>query len=395
MSLAFLRGQITFMRSRGFEVRAVSSPGKALAEFAEQEGAEGVAIPMTREISPGRDMGALRALRKVLRQIRPAIVHSHTPKGGLLGMCAAWLARVPVRVYHLRGLPFVTATGKRRALLRMTERVACRLAHRVICVSHSVRQVVIDDGLCPPDKIIVLAGGSGNGVDAEGRFNPDSLEVGTREAVRSKWNVPTDARVIGFIGRLVRDKGLVELTEAFATIRDDYPNAYLLLVGPEEERDPVPAEVLQQLRADDRVRMVGEEWNTPPLYAAMDLVVLPTYREGFPNVPLEAASMGRPVVATRIPGCVDAVADGETGTLVPPQDARALATAIKSYLDAEALRRAHGDAGRQRVLREFRQEVIWQALYDEYCRLLKARGLTLPAAEDSSSEFKRGVATEG
>lgn len=371
MSLTFLKGQVGHMQERGIAVHALSSPGPELDAFGERYGVPTYAIEMPRSITPLRDLVAVRAIMRVIRQVRPQIVHSHTPKGGLLGMIAAAASRVPVRIYHLRGLPLMGATGAKRTLLRATERIACRLAHRVICVSHSLREVAIMEGLCAPEKIVVLAGGSGQGVDAAGRFNPARHGPDTRLANRARYDIPADATVIGFVGRLVRDKGLIELEAAWRTLRDEYTNLHLLLVGPWEPQDPVPADIRERLEADPRVHLVGMEWDTPPLLAAMDLLALPTYREGFPNVPLEAAAMSLPVVATRIPGCVDAVEDGVTGTLIPVRDPDALATAIRHYIGDPSLRLSHGMAGRARVLREFRQEVIWEALYEEYSRLLR------------------------
>ena len=370
MSLVFLRGQVRYMQSRGVEVHAISSPGDELKPFEAAEGATTAAVDMPRTISPLADLRAVWAIRRELRRVRPDLVHAQTPKGGLLGTMAATLAGVPCRIYHIRGLPFMTATGRRRMLLKSTEKIACRLAHRVLCVSPSLREVAIAEGLCPPEKIAVLAGGSGNGVDADGRFNPASLEAGTRESVRQSWGVGPEELVIGFVGRLVRDKGIAELAEAFASLPAELPNVHLVVVGPREARDAVPEHVLRELERGERVHLLGSDWETPRLYAGMDVVALPTYREGFPNVPLEAAAMERPVVATRIPGCVDAVADGETGTLVPAQDAGALADALRTYLVDPELRRRHGLAGRERVLRAFRQEVIWEALHAEYLRLL-------------------------
>jgi glycosyltransferase involved in cell wall biosynthesis len=370
MSLTFLTGQVGYMKARGLAVRAVSSPGEELSSFADREGVPTDAVQMSRTISPLADLVALVKLAGKLRAWRPHIVHAHTPKGGLLGMLAAWLIRVPVRVYHIRGLPFVTASGMRRRLLRWTEIVSCRLAHQVLCVSSSVHDVAVADGLCPPGKIKVFS--SGNGVDSRRRFNPHMLEPGARAAARERFSIPVDALVIGFVGRIVRDKGIVELAGAWRQLREEVPNLHLLLVGPTEPRDPVPPEVLRALQADPRVHLAGADWNTPPLYAAMDLVVLPSYREGFPNVPLEAAAMGLSVVTTNVPGCVDAVRDGETGLLVKPQDTASLTDAIRLYLREPELRRRHGAAGRERVLVEFRQEVIWEALYQEYRRLLAA-----------------------
>ena len=366
MTLMFLKGQAAFMRARGVELSAISSPGPELDAFGAEEGVAVYAAEMPRRISPARDLAAVLRICRRVRALRPDVVHAHTPKGGLLGMIAAWLCRVPARVYTVHGMPFVTATGAKRRLLRTTERVSCALAHRVLCVSPSVRDLAVAEGVCPAEKAAVLGSGSANGADAEGKFNPTRYD---RRAARAALDIPPDARVVGFVGRIVRDTGVVELAEAWRALRDEFPALWLLVVGPVEPQDPVPPAVLEALRTDRRVVMPGALWDTPPLFAAMDVAALPSYREGFGIVNIEAAAMGVPVVATRVAGCVDAVADGMTGTLVPPRDPAALAAAVRRYLADPDLRQRHGEEGRRRVLREFRPESIWEGLYREYCRL--------------------------
>lgn len=377
-SFVFIRGQGKFMESRRLAVTAVSSAGDELGHFGASEGIATRSVEMRRAIAPIHDFGAICRLVHTLNSIRPTIVHAHTPKGGLVGMIAAWLTRTPVRVYHIRGLPYMTASGRRRIILKWTERISCKLAHQVFCVSHSIREIAITDGICPADKVMVFLGGSGNGVDAANRFNPDRFPVQDRAALRTACGIDREEMVIGFVGRVVRDKGIEELATAWKSIKKTHPNARLLLVGPREPQDPVAIETLAGLMNDRRVRFVGDVNDTSKYYAMLDLVALPTYREGFPNVPLEAASMGVPVVATNIPGCVDAVQDGVTGTLVPPRDAEALQEAIEMYLNDPDLRAKHGKAGRERVLRDFRQEDIWEAIYQEYVRLLTERGIPVP-----------------
>lgn len=377
-TLGFLSGQASFMRRAGFAIHAVSSSGPELTAFAEAEGAGIDAVEMTRRMTPLEDLRAVWELRRVLRRVRPDIVHGHTPKGGLLAMIAGRLAGTPVRIYHLRGMPVLTASGMRRRILRTTERISCGLAHRVIAVSESMRSIAIREGFCDPDRIKVLLGGSGNGVDATGRFQP--LGEAVRAAVRSQHGIAPDALVVGFIGRLVRDKGVAELVSAWQRLRERHPRLHLLVVGPFESEDALPDEVVTALRTDDRIHLVGLDWETPRLYAAMDVLALPTYREGFPNVLLEAGAMGLPVTATRTSGCVDAVIDGVTGTLVPPRDAEALAEALERYLSDPGLRDAHGAAARRRVLAEFRPEAIWQAIADEYRELLAAAPAAAPAS---------------
>jgi len=372
LSLGFLRGQAAYMAAQGVDLQAVTSPGPELEPWGLREGVAVHAVEMPRRISPAADLVALWRLVRLLRRLRPDVVHAHTPKGGLLGTIAAWLARVPARIYHVRGLPYVTATGWRRALLMTTERVSCGLAHRVLAVSRSMRALAIRDLGCPPGKIEVLCGGSGNGVDATARFRPQP--PGVAAAARASLGIPGDAPVVGFVGRLVRDKGIRELREAWGLLRAAHPAAHLLLAGPAEPEDPVPLEVLAALRDDPRVHLLGKVADPVPWYAVMDVLALPTYREGFPNVALEAAAMALPVVATAVPGCTDAVVDGETGLLVPPADGVALGRALERYLADPALRAAHGASARRRVLSDFRQEAIWAALLETYRALAAERG---------------------
>lgn len=378
LSLGFLRGQIGYMLIHGFEVEAISSPGVKLDEFGNEQGIHVHAIELPRRITPWHDLMAVWQLSWLLRRTHPSIVHAHTPKGGLLGMISSWINRIPLRIYHMRGLPYMSASGKKRTLLKLTERISCRLAHRVFCVSHSIREVAIADSICSADRIVVLGGGSGNGVDSSIRFNPGRFALEEVVAKRAEKGIAADEIVIGFVGRIVRDKGIQELIAAWQMMRNSHAHARLVLVGPVEPQDPVAPETLALLHEDDRVTMIDWVDDTSEVYPLFDLVVLPTYREGFPNVPLEAAAMELPVVATRVPGCIDAVEDCVTGTLVPVRDADALATAIAMYIVDPELREKHGRAGRERVLRDFRQEVIWEAMYQEYCRLLREKGLSVP-----------------
>jgi len=367
--LHFVAGQVAYMTYRRFDVTVVSSPGDELEAFGEREGVAVHALEMPRRITPLHDIIALWRLVVLLRRIRPRLVHSHTPKGGLLGTLAGWLARVPVRVYHMHGLPFVTTTGGQRTLLRLTERVSCAFANEVLCVSHSLREVAVREGICPPEKIKVLLGGSVNGVDATGGFDPDRWRS-AGAATRQQHSIPPDALVIGFVGRIVRDEGLAELVAAWQTLREEFPRLHMLVVGGFEPRDPVPAEVAAALLDDPRIHMIGWQKTMAAYYAAMDVFVLPSHREGLSTVLLEAAAMELPAVASRIPGCFDVIHHGETGMLFPAGDGAALAEALRPYLQDAALRRRHGLEARTRVLRDFRRDAIWDALHAEYRRLL-------------------------
>ncbi len=367
-SFVFLEYQVEHLLDAGWEVEMVTSPGPGADAFSRRFGARVHTVKMERAITPVRDLDALARLTDLLLDRAPDIVHAHTPKGGLLGMMSATAALVPSRVYHMRGLVTLTASGLKRRMLVEAERMSCRLAHRVICQSASLRRAAMDQNLAPAEKLSVLAKGS-NGVDTD-RFDP-AVWASEGRTIRRGLGISDDDLVIGFVGRLVHDKGIDELAEAWRNLRTSFANAHLVLVGPWEERDPVPAATRRALETDPRVHLVGFQRPTEPWYAAFDMLTLPSHREGFPNVPLEAAAMELPVVSTFATGCIDAVDDGSTGRLVPVGDARGLEHALRAYIEDEELRDRHGKAGRARVLRDFRPEIIQvevESLYNELLR---------------------------
>jgi glycosyltransferase involved in cell wall biosynthesis len=262
------------------------------------------------------------------------------------------------------------------------EAAACRLAHQVQCVSHSLRDDVIRRRLVAPKRCIVLGNGSSNGVDAESKFNPGRIPFNMRSELRQTLGIPAEATVVGFVGRLSRDKGIAELATAWSLVAEQQPTTYLLVLGPIDGADRETNRAIRSLQAAPRVRVLHEFRESAPYYLAMDLLVLPSYREGFPNVTLEAAAMSLPVVTTDAVGCRDAVLDGVTGRLVPVGSAAELASAIQSYVANPELRHRHGVAGRARVLRDYVPRDVWDHQLKLFTRLLESRGIAAPRHRD-------------
>ena len=353
-----LRGQLAYLREAGFEVTVIASPGEALDRVREREGVRTVGIDIARDPAPAADAASLAALLGALRKIGPDVVIASTPKAGLLGMIAARLLAVPVRVYLLRGLRLETETGKKRAILGLAERLASACARDVVCVSESLQRAFVEAGYAGREKTCVLGAGSSNGVDVQ-RFDATKRR-GEAAALRESLGLQGRS-VIGFIGRMAADKGIGDLLEALARLRRERPDVVLLVVGADFAGD-VDASISARLRAaGDAVRCVAHVADTAPYYPLMTVLGFPSLREGFPNVPLEAAACAVPTVGYRVTGVIDAVVDGSTGTLVQRGDVDGLTRALQRYLADPALVARHGEAARERVVERFQRERVWSA----------------------------------
>lgn len=367
----FCKDTLGHLRRAGFDPVMLSSPGANLREVSLKEMVRSIAVPIEREISPAKDLISLWRLCRIILQLRPAIVDASTPKAGLLAGVAAWLARVPCRVYTLRGLRLETASGLKRAILWAAEWVACACSHRVVCVSPSLRNRVIGLNLVSAEKAKVLVKGSG-GVDVK-RFSPANRKSVESESLRSRLGLPAGAPVLGYVGRFVKDKGIRQLVESFQQLRGLYPDLHLLLVGDFERGDPVEPEVRRHIQSERAIIRPGFVNDTAPYYGLMDVLALPTYREGFPGVPLEAQASGVPVVTTTATGAVDSIIDGVTGFLVPVGDTNSLTAAVGKLLNDPELRARMGKAGREHMEQDFHPEVIWDALIHLYHDLIKEK----------------------
>ncbi|MCI0416748.1 glycosyltransferase family 4 protein [bacterium] len=362
-----LNGQLAFLQEKGIELFLITSPGEDLDVAVKREGVSVYPVPMQREIHPLADLISLIRLFRVLQRLKPQIVNAGTPKAGLLGMIAALLAGVPIRIYMLRGLRLETKSGWQKFVLIQTERIASLCAHHVICVSSSLVQKAIRFRLVDPSKLRVLGKGSSNGVDVERFATPPP---NTKKLMLEQLGIPEQAPVIGFVGRITKDKGVKELVEIFDRLLSSFPNLHLLVLGDFEQGDPVDPNVQQRLKSFRQIIRPGFVFDTSHYYQLMDVLVFPSHREGFPNAPLEAAAVGVPTVGFAVTGVVDAVDNGISGILVPPFDVTEMVHAISQYLSDPSLRQSHGQAARNRVFQWFQQKEVWERLYQFYSSVL-------------------------
>lgn len=352
-----LKGQLRWMAERCGSVMLVCAPGEETEEVGSREGVEVVELPMRRNPSLIADVVSLWRWIRVIRRVKPDIINVSTPKAALLGGLAGWFWRVPRRIYVVRGLRLEGYSGWPRRLLAAAERVTMAVATDVVFVSRSLAKVARDGGLIGRRRAWLVGNGSSNGVPADALA--ERIGRTDRTQTRRNWGVPADAFVVGFGGRLTVDKGIDTLITAMGDPRLA-KNVKLIVVGREEEPG-----IRSQLRGlSDRIVVLPEQADIAPFLGAIDVLCLPTRREGFPNVVLEAAAAGLPAITTRATGAVDSVIDGKTGWLINVGDAEALVESINQAQASPQLRRDMGEAARQRVLADFRPERIWLGLLD-------------------------------
>jgi glycosyltransferase involved in cell wall biosynthesis len=355
------------LRSAGFRVVLISSPGPQLDSVGAEEGIEIFPIPIRRKIALFDDLVSLIRLWRALRRFRPDLTEFSTPKAGLLGNLAARLSGVPVRVYMLRGLRLETVSGFKRYLLLTAERIASLCAHHVVCNSESLRDKTVSLAIAPRAKIRLIGSGSSNGVDVE-RFAPGP------SVLKRRLNIPQHAPVVGFVGRLTRDKGVPELIEAFEVMLRAFPSARLLLVGWFDGSEDALGESWQKrIESNPRIIRTGFVADTAPYYRAMDVMVLPTWREGFPNVVLEAAATEIPVITTLSTGSRDAVLPEVTGLLIPAGYPMAITEALLRLIRNPEERMRMGKAARAWVIEQFVNKHVLGLTVSYYRNLIDAR----------------------
>ena len=347
-----LTGRLRRLKEAGFEITLIASPGLRLEETAAREGVAFYPVRMERGISPLADLRSLFLLLIALWRIRPTITDFSTPKAGLLGNVAAWMLGVPHRVYTLRGLKLESSRGWKHALLLISERIAAGCAHVVLCNSESLRVEAKALRLTSDAKLCIVGEGSSNGVDVE-RFCPGPTSV------REQLKIDSEDLVIGFVGRLTSDKGVPELLVSFAEVLKVQPRARLLLVGWfDRSEDALDSRSRATIAEHPRIHHVGFVAEPVEYYRAMDIFVLPTHREGFPNAVLEAACTALPVITTESTGARDAVLAEVTGLLIPAGIPEAITEAVVSLADNPSLRRRMGNTGRAWVMDRFCREKV-------------------------------------
>lgn len=369
-----LRQQILDLHGRGADIVTLTSNGSELAKIKWGARLTHVALQIRRRPSPWRDLVALFKMTWLFRRYGFQIVHSTTPKAGLLAALAGWFTGVPVRLHTFTGQPWVTMSGLLCWVSRLSDRVIARLNTRVYADSPSQRQFLIDQRIVRADKIGVIGSGSIAGVDIL-RFSQDRFTGLQRRELRNELDIATGATVVTFIGRITRDKGINELLQATRALHSEGHSFNVILIGPVD----ATLEAGHGFRSDtnreypdesSNVRAIGYT-DVPERYLAItDVLCLPSYREGFGTVVIEAAAMGVPTIGARITGLSDAVIDEVTGLLVPPRDSGALAAALRRIIVEPDLRRRLGEAARQRCLEHFDSNVVNRKLAEEYARLL-------------------------
>ncbi len=353
-----LKGQLAMLQEH-YEIVAVSSPGQQLKLVAEREGVRTHALAMERKISIFKDLVSLFRMIFFLLKERPDMVHSLTPKAGLITMMAAWVCRVPVRMHSFTGLIFPTATGLKQKILITMDKILCACATHINPEGEGVKRDLQAYNITKK-PLMIIANGNINGIDTA-YFNPDDYKKPNDSIFR-----------FCFIGRMVRDKGVHELVAAFDQVHQIHPKTELLLVGSfEDELDPLDAETKQCIESHPAIEFNGFQSDTRPYLARADMFILPSYREGFPNVVLQAGAMGLPQIVTDINGANEIIEDGLNGLIIPPRDVNALRDAMLQMMDKPERCSSMAACARDMITSRYEQQMVWDALLKKYQLLLE------------------------
>ncbi|MCC9043605.1 glycosyltransferase family 4 protein [Myroides sp. M-43] len=354
----FLGDQIEFLKSNDIITTIACTESSKLDEFVKQYDIEKFEVDIVRKIDVVTDLKSVYQLMKFIRKEKFDYVIGHTPKGALLAMIASWLAGTKSRIYFRHGLVFETSKGLKRKLMVFLERLTSRLATQIVSVSESVLSYSVGHKLGSKQKNILLNKGTCNGVDINKYTRNNNLSL------KSELGIKESNIVVGYVGRLVNDKGINELAEAWKLLLREHNNITLLLVGPFEERDTLSDEIKLFLENQESIIVTNLVQNSQPYYNIMDMFVLPSYREGFPTVVLEASSMELPIITTRSTGCIDSIQEDVTGVFVDI-DAIDIKNKIEFYIENPEVKVEHGENGRKWIIENFKQEVVWNTIKEK------------------------------
>lgn len=367
-----LKGQHRFMSENGFEVIGISSSGEELQDVEREENIRTIAVEMTRTISPFKDLKSVWQLYKIFKKEKPQIVHTHTPKAGVVGMLAAKLAGVPHRLHTVAGLPLLVVKGKKRKLLDFVEKITYACATKVYPNSFGLYDIILENKYTVKNKLKVIGKGSSNGIDTS-HFDPKLFSEEQKQELKNSLGIQPEDFVFVFVGRLVKDKGINELIDAFSQICK-FANSQickLVLVGTfERELDPLLPETLKEIETNPNIISVGFQKDVRPYFAISDCLVFPSYREGFPNVVLQAGAMGLPSIVSDINGCNEIVENGHNGFIIPVQNQEKLHEKMLFLLQNSEKRTEIANNSRKKIVENYERNYIWNEILKEYNTLL-------------------------
>ena len=365
-----LENQARFFKTY-YSVTLVSSQKEQLQKLAKEQGVNHFSLEMTRKITPLQDLRCLLQLIRFLRKDKPHIVHTHTPKAGIVGMLAAFIAGVPLRMHTVAGLPLMEAKGLKKSILYVVERLTYRCATHVYPNARGLMDFIQEKKLAGKTPLKCIGNGSSNGIDLT-YFNPERVSKEQEMSFREKWNISKNDFVFLFIGRLVGDKGVNELVAAFEQLANKIPNAKLLLVGPQEPTlDPLKQVTIASIEKNPKIVSTAYQQDVRPFLKMAQVFVFPSYREGFPNVVLQAGAMGIPCIVSDINGCNEIIENEVNGLIVPPKSIQPLSEKMYSLYKDPKKRATFIDRTKERIATDFERTHYWKLLLEEYKLLEK------------------------
>lgn len=360
-----LAGQLRYM-SQFYRVIAVSSEKDNLERLGQKEKVNTFHVHLTRKITPIADLKALLRLYFYFRKTKPAIVHTHTPKAGTIGMLAAKLAGVKIRLHTVAGLPLLEETGTKRKILNAVEKLTYACATKVYPNSVGLKDIIIQSRFCQPNKLKVIANGSSNGIDTE-YFSRKHFSEDTLSQLQKQLGIQPEDFVFVFVGRLVKDKGINELIQAFCRLPQEQHPVKLLLVGDyESDLDPLQPNTLAQITSNPNIISTGFQSDVRPYFCLSHALVFPTYREGFPNVVLQAGALDLPGIVTNINGCNEIVVPGKNGLIIPVKEENAIFEAMRFFIHHPEDLATMKKNAREMIETRYKQAVVWEAIRQEY-----------------------------